>query len=293
MTLANTYKKIKSSVVAIVKREITIDAQFPEILGTGFFVHEDGVILTNHHVLEQIEELKVHPPDRISDLIVIFYFERDEGGMRIVAIGPDNAGKIDMKRLEKMDHYGPNKFDVAMITLPGLKDCPTMKISDTKLNEGDEIAIAGFPMGTDALRAPGWLHQLGPTLQKGIVSSILPCPCETPHGLLLNLMIHGGSSRSPVFLPDTGEVVGIVYSRLNDYERETDSESGAIRTYAQPTSLSLAVPGWYLKDVVKTIDEHMKKQSKVNKLSFNDYLKTLPKHNQKPKGAFGPVQEAK
>ena len=49
------------------------------------------------------------------------------------------------------------------------------------IDEGTEVATAGFPMGTDALMAPGWIHQVTPTLQRGIISAVLPFPCPTPH----------------------------------------------------------------------------------------------------------------
>jgi len=32
----------------------------------------------------------------------------------------------------------------------------------TRLEEGLEVATAGYPMGTDALTAPGYLHQVTP-----------------------------------------------------------------------------------------------------------------------------------
>jgi hypothetical protein len=84
--------------------------------------------------------------------------------------------------------------------------------------EGEEVATAGFPMGTDLLTVPGRLHQISPTLQTGIVSAVHPFPCTTPHGFTIDVMVQGGASGSPVFNIQTGEVLGAIYSGIFDSE---------------------------------------------------------------------------
>jgi len=33
-----------------------------------------------------------------------------------------------------------------------------------------------------------------------------------PHGFTIDVMVQGGGSGSPIFLPDTGKVIGIIYT---------------------------------------------------------------------------------
>ena len=53
--------------------------------------------------------------------------------------------------------------------------------------------------------------QVTPFLRRGIVSSVLPFPTASPHGLTVDNMVQGGSSGSPVFEPGSGEVIGMVW----------------------------------------------------------------------------------
>jgi len=113
--------------------------------------------------------------------------------------------------------------------------------------------LSGFPMGTDTLRAPGWVHQLSPTLQSATVSAILPFPSEFPHAVLLDLMIQGGSSGSPVFVIETGEVAAIAYASLTN-SRTLKGESGVL-ILGENTSLTLAVPSPLLTQVLGQLDK--------------------------------------
>lgn len=75
MSLADTYKKLKPSVVAIVG-QISSSPDFPDIIGTGFIAREDGLIITNNHVVDVIKELprrKGAPDDEWS--IKVMYFQ--------------------------------------------------------------------------------------------------------------------------------------------------------------------------------------------------------------------------
>ena len=65
MSLADTYEKIKPSIVAFTEKfSIFTDAElhdkrnvsFPPILGTGFVVDENGVIATNNHIYEEVRK---------------------------------------------------------------------------------------------------------------------------------------------------------------------------------------------------------------------------------------------
>jgi hypothetical protein len=138
--------------------------------------------------------------------------------------------------------YGPPLPDVGFFLVKA-RALPCLKIiaDASSVREGTRIATAGFPMGTDALCAPGYPHQLTPTLQEGIVSAVLPFPCREPHALMLNIMTQGGASGSPVFLPDAPHVVGVLYAGLREkYHMEVQR---LLVPYQVPTNFSYCVPG--------------------------------------------------
>jgi hypothetical protein len=110
-------------------------------------------------------------------------------------------------------------------------------------------------MGIDALMAPGWMHQMTPTLQRGIVSAVLPFPGPTPHGYAVNIMVQGGASGSPVFLSDSGEVVGVLYANLNDTRFAFCRAEGAPEqlAYTVPTNISYVVPSHYIRTALEQI----------------------------------------
>jgi S1-C subfamily serine protease len=106
-------------------------------------------------------------------------------------------------------------------------------------------------MGIRTLRAPGWLHQISPTLQRGIISAVLPFPCANPHALLLDCVVEGVSSGSPVF-NEAGDVIGMVYAGIPE-QNVLRGDSAAL-AYNTPTAHTLAVPGHLLRDIVDKFD---------------------------------------
>jgi len=248
------YKTIKPSIVAIASK-ISKNPEFPDIIGTGFIVKSEGIIFTNSHVIKVIEKLprlKNMGPEDWPAMILYFHWIPDRGMM---AIPLEIKGIGSLERIKPVEgyHYGEDIPDLGFIQVH-IKNLPALKISERlELEEGDEIMLAGFPMGTSTLRAPGWLHQITPTLQSGIISSILPFPCDDPHAILLDVMTQGGSSGSPVFNPSTGEVIGIEYGGITE-PKILKTNSGTM-IYENNTSLTLAIPAKILYEIYKKIEE--------------------------------------
>lgn len=275
MDINASYRSVRESVVAFalqyvpVYDKMTPPPAFPPILGTGFVVRSDGVIATNSHIVEAIQKAP-HPPDA----------PKDEWPVRAVLLRLTQAGMLEIP-LEVLGvavldafyggevYYGPKKGpDLAFVRVKA-KGLPIVSIdSTTRLEEGMEIATAGFPMGTVALTAPGWLHQITPTLQRGIVSAVLPFPCPTPHGYAVNVMTQGGASGSPVFLCETGAVVGVLYAGLRDFEVSLKQKD----LYAVPTNISYVVPSHYLVSGLKSLDNQPEMQTPPDAMTIDEMI---------------------
>ena len=279
MDLIETYSKIKKSIVAICLN--MLDCELPPIIGTGFFIKESGIVLTNKHVIEELAKFaeKIGKAD-ISEVAMVLYFTTTETATRIAPLCVSRAGKVQWNE-EPGKYYGEDP-DVGFLELQNVKDCPTLKIYEGEIQEGQDVCIAGFPMGTRTLKAPGWVHQIGPTLQKGIISAVLPFPCKSPHAILMDIMSQGGSSGSPVFLPESGELIGILYAGLNDHYKLTQDIP-----YKIPTSLSLAVPKKVIQSVLATIEKDANFISEDKKTPLEEWLKKQTVHEINPKDGLG------
>jgi hypothetical protein len=63
---------------------------------------------------------------------------------------------------------------------------------------------ARFPQGDVPLMpySETKASQVSPFARRGIISSVLPCPCADPHGFSVDILSAGGSSGSPIVRAD-------------------------------------------------------------------------------------------
>jgi len=249
--LPSIYSDVKKSVVAIVSK-VSSQPHFPDIIGTGFITREDGLVFTCDHVINAIEKLprrKNAPKEEWPAEVMMFHFDPDKG---TVFVPMEIKGVIQIALFKPSGYYyGEDLPDLGIIRVD-FKGLPALQISpEFNFSEGDLVAMSGFPMGIGTLLAPGWLHQLSPTLQTGVISAVLPHPCKHPHGILMDVMCKGGSSGSPVFDVTTGKVIAMVYGVLK--EKKVMSGQGMM-LYENSTSLSLAITCNFIKRMLENID---------------------------------------
>jgi S1-C subfamily serine protease len=151
--------------------------------GTSFAVSDDGLMVTNRHIL--------YGPDgtrRPRRLAVQFTNSAQVWRAQVVAASQDE--------------------DVAIIRVEGITGAiPTIAVPDTAVAAlpGDPVAIIGFPFGTSLpMRSAGEPNLVRTTLTAGTLSKALPD--------LLQIDGFGaqGSSGSPVFDRD-GTLLGVLY----------------------------------------------------------------------------------
>lgn len=261
MTLVQTYWAVAPSIVAFISRfapsEEGQSPLAPIILGTGFFVHEDGIVATNRHVAEELDKLPRDPLTGGPGYGVLLF---DYGTAH--DSNSDGKSSLRMMVLEAIGHssleaeshnpawFGESSPDIAFAQLK-IKGVPALRLAcdEYYIEPGTTIATAGFPLGSDSLTFSGKWHQFIPFVRSGIVSSVFPCVVAWPHGFTIDIMQQGGSSGSPIFYIDNATVVGMMASSVLD-PVAIRSPQLSLRIGLN-TNISVTVPGHIIAQALK------------------------------------------
>jgi serine protease Do len=159
--------------------EAVVQVRTPSGLGSGFFINEDGFLLTNFHVIEGETQISVE-----------VYLQR--------------GGQLEVKSYKQVRIIAMNKFqDLTLLKIED-KDTPKFKYvrlgSSDALSVGERVFAIGSPMGLERTVTEGILstktRELGGTLYLQTTAQINP-----------------GNSGGPLFNL-AGEVVGITNMKI-------------------------------------------------------------------------------
>lgn len=227
-SLPDTVQRVKQSIVAV--GTIRTDP-FPEtrFMGTGFVVGDGTYVITNEHVISVVLD------SESKESLTIF-------------VGTGEQAKSIKAEVVKIDH----EHDLALLKMEGA-GLPALRFgnSDT-VREGDALAFTGFPIGI--------VLGLYPATHRATLSSITPIVIPAVHSSDLNskaikklltpfsvFQLDGtaypGNSGSPLYYPDTGDVIGIV----NLVFVKTTKEN----VLSQPSGIAYAIPGRYMVQLMQ------------------------------------------
>ena len=203
MKISNIIKENKNSIILI---DIFIpDEKEPKkgkisIRGTGFIVSPDGKFITCAHLYKQI------PKNELSYL-----------GARV-------SGRTDEKGVTHYDRYKikllemDEKNDIALMQIISEDEnrnfTPIKKFGDAEsVEEGDEVVFMGYPLATELLAM-----KFGITMSTNhcIISSVKRRGIDgSLHFFMIDTHTNNGSSGSPVFSKETGDLIGVVSGRIS------------------------------------------------------------------------------
>jgi serine protease Do len=163
--------------------EAVVQVRTPGGLGSGFFLNEDGFLITNFHVIEGETQISVE-----------VYHQTD--------------GQLDRKTYKQVRIIALNKFaDLALLKVDD-KDAPRFKSvslgSADVLSVGESVFAIGSPLG----------------LERTVTEGILSTKTREMGGLLYlqtTAQINPGNSGGPLFSL-SGEVVGVTNMKVSSGE---------------------------------------------------------------------------
>ena len=229
----STIDRVRTSVVAIGTLERTRSPQF-QFHGTAFAVGDGSMVVTNAHVL---------PP-----LLDAAHGET----VAIVLPGRTGEAKDEAQVREAKQIAVDVDSDLALLKISGPKLVP-LRIRDSgAAREGQEIFFTGFPIG--AVLGPF------PATHRGMISVVTPIAIPQARAadldprtlrrlssgsfpvLQLDATAYPGNSGSPVYDPDTGDVLGIINMVLVKSTKES--------ALSQPSGITYAVPSSHLQSLL-------------------------------------------
>jgi serine protease Do len=226
-----TIDRVRGSIVAIGTLERARTPQF-QFRGTGFVVGDGTLIATNAHVLPGVLD-----PTTLEVLAIM-----------IPAAGGERARFREAKQVA----IDPGS-DLALLKVGGDKLAPLRLRDSDGVKAGQMILFTGFPIGA----------ALGPypATHRGMVAAVTPVAIPQassaeldPHVIRrltsgafpvfqLDATAYPGNSGSPIYDPESGEVLGIVNMVFVKGTKEA--------ALTQPSGISYAVPSKHLRNLLE------------------------------------------
>lgn len=227
-----TIQRVKASVVAVGTFLPTRSPPY-KLVGTGFVIGDGTLVATNAHTLSAV---------------------LDDQQRETLVIGIPGGGAQTMTREATRVAYDSD-FDLALLRIKG-PPLPALKIRNSdSVREGQTVYFTGYPI----------IGVLGlyPSTHRAMVSALTP-PAIAPanarqltpkmirrlsSGGFMVFQLDGtaypGNSGSPLYDPETGEVVGII----NSVAVKSTKESAL----SDPSGISYAIPAKYLEALVRDL----------------------------------------
>jgi S1-C subfamily serine protease len=218
------------------------------IAGTGFVVNTEGYIVTNAHVVDDLQAQlsKVTSPDKRSQIAFVGEDYYDKQGIlhrrRFTAVVFKVIDIDHLHDLALLKSSGP----VTHLPYAGEKviNVTACNLSTRTPDEGSLVLISGYPLYIPSL-----------VTQTGIIASntffefkregTMNKPVDY---FLLDATLNPGNSGSPVYLPHTGEIVGVVDAYRGAPVIENGSQS---RSLSQNSGIAMIIPTRYVIELLK------------------------------------------
>jgi Tfp pilus assembly protein PilF len=210
---SEVYRQSRAGTVLLVSvNKITRSLSF----GTGFFVSQEGHILTNAHVLDDQSQLLVYVPDQ--------------------GVYPDAKTVF-------VDHDA----DMAVIHLPKITG-RALPLSKSIPEEGTDSLVVGFPRVIDTLQMGLALHS---TIKPVTLSAFTMGRSRTEGRMIPFLQVsgilHAGTSGGPLVHADRMEVFGMVVHSVPYIGQAKNGQGALLGTVMLRADMSYVIPATVIR----------------------------------------------
>jgi len=230
---SGTIARVKASVVAVGTVQRLRSPQFV-FLGTGFAVGDGSLVATNAHVIARPLATGADP-EQLA-----------------IAIPTDNPQQAQVRSV-RLAASDPER-DLALLRLPGAPLPPLALRDSAAVREGEQYLLTGFPIGS--------VLGLFAATHRAMIAAVTPIAIPVGDTRKLDVQMlrrlqagafpvfqldataYPGNSGSPLYDPDSGEVVGV----LNMVFVKGTKESAL----SQPSGISYAIPSRHLQALIAT-----------------------------------------
>ena len=241
MTQGDLYRQAKAATVLIVGIN---DESNALSFGSGVFISEQGLVLTNAHVVEDSTRLFVYIRNQAVD-----------PAAQVLAIDSD--------------------LDVAALRVHTDRPAPFIPLAAEVPDEGTPTIAVGYPRISDVLQMGLTLHaSVFPMTISGAAmgrsrTSGLPIPFVQTVG-----MLNAGSSGGPLVQSETGEIAGLVVHTVPYLEQIKNAGGERLGTVMMRAGLSYSIPVSRLRDWLQK--NHIPFSAKQTEVPLAPREKELP-----------------
>ncbi len=185
------------------------------IRGTGFIISPDGQFITCAHVSVpgRTDEKDITTYDRYKAKLLKMDEENDLALMQIISSSE--------KEFEFIQNFGDSE----------------------SVKQGDEVVFMGYPLATELL---GMKFGITMSANHCIISSVKRRAKDgSLHFFMVDTHINNGSSGSPVFLKDNGEVIGVTSGKISQRILPPGG-----KTFDIPANMGICRPVNYVKNLI-------------------------------------------
>lgn len=226
--VADTLANIKPAVVGIGTYQ-PLRNPHGQLKGTGFAVADGRHVVTCYHIVKSVLDIEK------NETWSVFL-----GQGRNIQYRPARKVVIDEDN------------DLVLLKIDG-EPLPALKIGKgISAREGDQLYFTGYPIGS-VLGLNASTHRAGlaaivpiftPLGQAGRLNARTIRQAENPYQIFqLDAIAYPGNSGSPLWNPQTGEIMGVVNSVFVKGSKET--------VLSDPSGISYAIPASHISDLLK------------------------------------------
>jgi cytochrome c-type biogenesis protein CcmH/NrfG len=214
-TQGDLYREAKAATVLIVGINDETNALS---FGSGVFISEQGLVLTNAHVVEDSTRLFVYIRNQAID-----------SAAQVLAIDPD--------------------LDIAALRVQTDHPVPFLPLAAEVPDEGTPAIAVGYPRVSDVLQMGLTLHAsvIPMTITGSAMGRSRTAGLSVPFVQTVG-MLNAGSSGGPLVHSETGEIAGLVVHTVPYLEQVTNAGGAHLGTVMMRAGLSYSIPASRLRD---------------------------------------------